>query len=59
MKKKCESCIWYDKCHEEEACEYYEPTSTEEQELAEKAEYEEDLRMRHELYQEQVEEQNT
>ena len=30
--KKCENCIWFDKCHEGEACDNYEPSSLEEQE---------------------------
>lgn len=56
--RKCENCIWFNQCHEDEVCEDYFPASTEEQEAAEIEEYEADLYMRHELYQEQVAEQN-
>lgn len=58
MNKKCENCIWFDQCHEDEACENYEPASIDEQEAMEIAEYAADLQMRHELYQEQVLELN-
>ena len=57
MSKKCENCIWFDQCHEDEACEYYDPASTEEQEAMQIAEYNADLLMRHELYEEQIAEQ--
>lgn len=56
--RKCENCIWFDQCHEDEACDSYEPASFEEQEDMEIEAYEKDLRMRHELYTEQVEEQD-
>ena len=59
MSKKCENCIWFDQCHEDEVCDSYEPASLEEQEAMEFEAYEEDLRMRHELYMEQVEEQDS
>lgn len=56
--RKCENCIWFDQCHEDEVCDSYEPTSLEEQEVMEIESYEEDLRMRHEFYMEQVAEQD-
>ena len=59
MSKKCENCIWFDQCHEDEVCDSYEPASFEEQEAMDIEAYEEDLRMRHELYMEQVEEQDS
>lgn len=59
MSKKCENCIWFDQCHEGEVCDSYEPASLEEQEAMEIEAYEKDLRMRHELYMEQVEEQDS
>lgn len=59
MSKKCENCIWFDQCHEDEVCDSYEPASLEEQEAMDIDAYEEGLRMRHELYMEQVEEQDS
>ena len=59
MSKKCENCIWFDQCHEDEICDSYAPASLEEQEAMDIEVYEEDLRMRHELYMEQVEEQDS
>lgn len=56
---KCENCIWFDQCHEEEACDYYSPVSFDEQEATDIEEYEKDLRVRHEIYMEQVYEQNS
>ena len=56
--RKCKNCIWFDQCHEDEACDSYEPASLEEQEEIDAAEYEADLRMRHEHYQSQVSEQD-
>lgn len=55
---KCENCIWFDQCHENEACDNYEPASLEEQETIDTEAYEEDLLMRHELYMEQVSKQD-
>lgn len=55
--RKCENCIWFDQCHEDEACDNYEPASLEEQEAIDIEAYGEDLHMRHELYMEQVAEQ--
>ena len=59
MSKKCENCIWFDQCHEDEVCDSYEPVSLEEQEAMEIEAYEKDLRMRHKLYMEQVKEQDS
>ena len=59
MSKKCENCIWFDQCHEDETCDSYEPASLEEQEVIDIEAYEEDLRTRHEFYMEQVEEQDS
>ena len=55
---KCENCMWYDRCQDSEACECYEPLSSEEQETIDIAEYKSDLHMRHRYYQEQISEQN-
>lgn len=57
--KNCKNCIWFDQCHEDEVCDSYEPASLEEQEATEIEAYEEDLHMRHELYMEQVAEQDS
>lgn len=57
--KNCKNCIWFDQCHEDEVCDSYEPASLEEQEAMDIEAYEEDLRMRHGLYMEQVEEQDS
>lgn len=57
--KNCKNCIWFDQCHEDEVCDSYEPASLEEQEAMDIEAYEEDLRMRHKLYMEQVEEQDS
>lgn len=57
--KNCKNCIWFDQCHEDEVCDSYEPASLEEQEAMDIEACEEDLRMRHELYMEQVEEQDS
>ena len=59
MSKKCENCSWFDQCHEDEVCDSYEPASLEEQEVMEIEAYEKDLCMRHEMYMEQVEEQDS
>lgn len=56
--KNCKNCIWFDQCHEDEACDSYEPVSLEEQDAMDAAEYEKDLRERHEIYQEQIAEQD-
>ena len=56
---KCEGCIWFGRCHEDGDCESYDPVSTEEQEVIEALEYESELRMRHELYREQIAEQHS
>lgn len=29
--KDCKNCIWFDQCHEEEACEHYSPVDQEEE----------------------------
>ena len=58
MSKKCENCIWCDQCHEDEVCENYDPASIDEQEAMEIAEYEADLHIRYELYQELIAEQD-
>lgn len=55
--KKCINCIWHDQCHEDEVCDSYEPASIEEQEVIDAEEYARDLFMRHEYYQEQIDEQ--
>lgn len=57
--KKCENCVWFDTCAQEVACGDYSPVSVEEEEIAQLEEYEDDLRNRHEDYQELIEEQNS
>lgn len=59
MSKKCENCIWFDRCHEDEVCDSYDPASLEELEAMDIEAYEKDLHMRHELYMERVEEQDS
>lgn len=56
--RKCKNCIWFDQCHEDEVCDDFEPASLEEQEAMSIEEYEADLRMRNEYYQEQISEQD-
>lgn len=58
MKKSCKNCLWFDKCPAIDVCDNYDPVHMEEQEAADAAEYEEDLRSRHEYYQAYVSEQN-
>ena len=58
MSKECKNCIWFDKCGQEDVCESYEPSSTEEEESANAAAYEDDLKNRHTLYKRQIFEQN-
>lgn len=55
--KNCKNCIWFDQCYEDEACDSYEPMSIEEQEAVDAEGYERELLMRHEHYQEQIDEQ--
>lgn len=58
--KNCKDCYWYDKCEdrcdEEVECDYYEPLNNEEIAIAE---YEEDLKMRAQEYQDLIDEQNS
>lgn len=56
--RRCEHCIWFDQCREDETCDCYEPASIKEQESTDIAEYLSDVSMRHEYYQEQIVEQN-
>ena len=56
--RQCENCIWFDQCHEDEACDCYEPASIDEQEAIEIAEYEADLHIRYDIYQELIVEQD-
>lgn len=56
--RKCEKCIWFDQCHQDAACDDFEPAAIEELEDMEVAEYEADLRMRQECYQEEIDEYN-
>lgn len=55
--KNCQDCIWFDQCCENEACDNYEGASADEQVSMDVMEYEEDLRVRHNLYQRQIAEQ--
>lgn len=59
MNKKCENCIWCDRCHDSETCEYYESESFKEQEDADIEAYNADLRLRHEIYSAHIAEQNS
>ncbi len=59
MYKNCESCVWFDQCREDEVCDYYAPMFTEEQDDIDAAIYEAELLERHEVYLEQVLEQDT
>lgn len=58
-KRNCKNCLWYDKCGQDSACEYFEAASDADsiEELT-KA-YTRDLRERHDYYVGQVEEQNS
>lgn len=55
---KCENCIWFDQCHENEICDNYTPASTEELEDMDMSDYNGELRIRNSLYQRQVNEQS-
>lgn len=57
--KTCSNCIWYDKCGDGKACEYYTPSSQEEEEADGIEEYTSDLRTREALYDEQIKEQQS
>lgn len=57
--RKCENCIWFDKCAQEIACDDYCPASYEEEEAELVSEYKNGLQRRHEYYKELVEEQNS
>lgn len=57
--KKCENCIWFDQCAQGVTCDDYFPVSIEEEEAEQVAEYERDLRDRHEYYQELIGEHNS
>lgn len=59
MSKKCENCIWFDRCNEDAVCEDYESGSLEEQEGADIEAYYADLRWRHEIYSAQIDEQDS
>lgn len=56
--KKCENCIWFDKCGSETPCDDYYPVSEEEAAEMQLKEYRSDLLDRHEEYRGQVEEQD-
>lgn len=56
--RKCENCIWFDKCGGESPCDEYYPASEEEATELELKAYRKDLLDRHEEYRGQVEEQN-
>ena len=52
--KNCNNCIWYDRCDHAEVCDNYDPATDNDEEF-----YERDLAERSEMYQEQIEEQNS
>lgn len=53
----CRQCIWFDVCPEREVCEDF--TSEAEDEILAELEYDVDLFLRHEEYQQQVDEQDS
>lgn len=56
--RKCEDCIWFDKCNEQESvCEDYYPASEEECDEMLSKQYVADLDERHKYYQELIKEQ--
>ena len=57
--KKCEKCIWFDKCANEVVCDDYCPAELNDEEVEQVAEYENDLRDRFQYYKELIEEQNS
>lgn len=56
IREKCEFCVWFDTCGNNEICEYYSPSG--EQDSNETRDYIKDLEERDLLYKELVEEQN-
>lgn len=54
--RKCEDCIWFEQCGQEEICECYTPESMEEDDINN---YNEDLMMREDVYAEHLDEQNS
>ena len=56
--KYCKNCIWFDQCGQDCVCGEYEPASIEESEEELINEYIADLAERHEVYAEQLAEQN-
>lgn len=56
--KYCKNCIWFEQCGQDCACSEYEPASIGESEEALIDAYIADLTERHELYAEQLAEQN-
>ena len=57
--KKCKNCIWFDQCGQENACEDYTPVSEAEYDAIQAGEYDSDLSLRHNIFMEQIEEQNS
>ena len=56
--KSCANCIWFGKCFQEGGCEDYYPMSPIEADEINSKEFNQDLRDRHEYYQELIFEQN-
>lgn len=50
--RKCDNCLWADKCSCDLACEYYEPAYQEEIDRLTEEDYEKDLKDRVTIYQE-------
>jgi hypothetical protein len=58
-KRNCENCLWYDKCGQGCACEYFEAASDTDNIEGLTNAYTRDLRERHGYYVEQIEEQDS
>jgi hypothetical protein len=63
MNKNCKHCLWYSCCEyvgecDGDGCECYEPADEEEADRIASEEYEDDLRIRQDIYMEQVGEQD-
>lgn len=58
MSRSCRNCIWFEQCHEDEACDCYDPVVLNEQDEADVADYEAELEVRFKTYQRQISEYN-
>lgn len=57
-KRECRNCVWYGQCGDSGVCEWYEADETVSNAEPEEY-YEQDLRYRHELYIQQINEQDS